>query len=432
MNEPHPLLEAPLRRLRRWVAAVLALLVPMTALGVGSAAASSTARGGELLTARSTSHAVQPETSEPHPDLWESLRILTRAAARRLEHDAAKRDARATAKATRHGGAVGRVTTDGTRLRVRFAPRVGSSVLDTLPDGAQVTIVCQTRGGEVTGTYGTSSLWDKLSNGGYVADAYVYTGSDSPVASRCTSRPDDYVRDAKRALAPKVSGAARVADFGSDNERCRQRPQDCIEIVVIDDTGVSRFLRAGATAMKNAAKELSGYNDLRACLNESPSGCAWLAGTTFLPIAKLGKLGKLLRRGAPGTASRLVPGGGLAAHEAAGGHVLAKHVGKSDADLLARIAREPKISGDSTFATREIAEAAIADVISANSSLIRAWLSGTGRKLPISGRSMSGPVGRHVAQGSTTITDVAGIRAVLVRDPNMPTGYRIQTAFPEP
>ena len=42
----------------------------------------------------------------------------------------------------------------------------------------------QARGTAVTGTYGTSTLWDRIGNG-YIADAYVYTGADGQVAPTC-------------------------------------------------------------------------------------------------------------------------------------------------------------------------------------------------------------------------------------------------------
>ncbi|WP_436319859.1 hypothetical protein [Streptomyces massasporeus] len=35
-----------------------------------------------------------------------------------------------------------------------------------LPAGAQVSIYCRTPGTTVTGTYGTSNIWDNISNGG--------------------------------------------------------------------------------------------------------------------------------------------------------------------------------------------------------------------------------------------------------------------------
>ena len=47
-----------------------------------------------------------------------------------------------------------------------------------------MTISCQKNGSSVTGTYGTTMLWDFIGNG-YVSDAYVNTGSDGQVAPTC-------------------------------------------------------------------------------------------------------------------------------------------------------------------------------------------------------------------------------------------------------
>jgi uncharacterized protein YraI len=54
-----------------------------------------------------------------------------------------------------------------------------------LTEGSRVTIYCQTPGTTVTGPYGTSNIWDNISNGRYVSDAYVNTGGDGYVVSRC-------------------------------------------------------------------------------------------------------------------------------------------------------------------------------------------------------------------------------------------------------
>jgi len=68
---------------------------------------------------------------------------------------------------------------------VRSGPGTSYAVVRTLPLGAQVPIFCQSPGTTVTGPYGTSNIWDNISNGQYVSDAYVKTGSDGYVASRC-------------------------------------------------------------------------------------------------------------------------------------------------------------------------------------------------------------------------------------------------------
>ena len=73
----------------------------------------------------------------------------------------------------------------GVRLNVRSGPGTTYSIVRVLPEGAHVPIYCQTPGSKVTGPYGTSNIWDNIDNGEYVSDAYVNTGSDGYVASRC-------------------------------------------------------------------------------------------------------------------------------------------------------------------------------------------------------------------------------------------------------
>ena len=73
----------------------------------------------------------------------------------------------------------------GYRLNVRRGPGTQYSIARVLPEGAQVAIYCQTPGTSVVGPYGTSNIWDNIANGEFVSDAYVLTGSDGYVASRC-------------------------------------------------------------------------------------------------------------------------------------------------------------------------------------------------------------------------------------------------------
>jgi uncharacterized protein YraI len=73
----------------------------------------------------------------------------------------------------------------GYRLNVRRGPGTQYGIIRVLPEGAQVAIYCQSPGTSVVGPYGTSNIWDNIANGEFVADAYVLTGSDGYVASRC-------------------------------------------------------------------------------------------------------------------------------------------------------------------------------------------------------------------------------------------------------
>ena len=82
------------------------------------------------------------------------------------------------------GSVVGRVNTAGAPLTVRSGASTATAAVGSVGDGASVTITCQKHGQTISGTYGTSSLWDHIS-GGFVADAFVSTGSDGQVAPTC-------------------------------------------------------------------------------------------------------------------------------------------------------------------------------------------------------------------------------------------------------
>jgi len=81
----------------------------------------------------------------------------------------------------------GRVGTERLPLVVRGAPSTGGRVVTKLAPGAEVRISCQTAGDAVAGTYGTSTLWNRITYPvtGFVPDSYIYTGSDGRVAKDC-------------------------------------------------------------------------------------------------------------------------------------------------------------------------------------------------------------------------------------------------------
>ena len=87
---------------------------------------------------------------------------------------------------TTNGGSgfAARINTSGAPLTIRAGASTATAAIGSVADGATVTISCQRVGQSVTGTYGTSKLWDKI-GAGYVADAYVSTGSDGRVAPDC-------------------------------------------------------------------------------------------------------------------------------------------------------------------------------------------------------------------------------------------------------
>jgi uncharacterized protein YraI len=82
------------------------------------------------------------------------------------------------------GGVSARVNTSGASLTVRAGTSTSTAAIGAIADGTWVTIRCQKRGQTITGTYGTTSLWDDIGNG-FVSDAYMLTGSDGQVAPTC-------------------------------------------------------------------------------------------------------------------------------------------------------------------------------------------------------------------------------------------------------
>ncbi|HEY9379464.1 MAG TPA: glycoside hydrolase domain-containing protein [Jiangellaceae bacterium] len=75
--------------------------------------------------------------------------------------------------------------TSGTPLSARSGPSTSYPVVATYAPGATISVVCQTWGQQV----GTSPVWDRLTNGAWVADYYVSTPSNTTYSAplqRCS------------------------------------------------------------------------------------------------------------------------------------------------------------------------------------------------------------------------------------------------------
>ncbi len=83
------------------------------------------------------------------------------------------------------GTASGTVRTSGINLNVRSGASTGFSIVGSLSNGSSVTIFCQTNGQSITGTFGTSKIWNRIGTGRYIPDAYTFTGSNGRVAPDC-------------------------------------------------------------------------------------------------------------------------------------------------------------------------------------------------------------------------------------------------------
>ncbi|MEC2059225.1 ribonuclease YeeF family protein [Bacillus stercoris] len=132
-----------------------------------------------------------------------------------------------------------------------------------------------------------------------------------------------------------------------------------------------------------------------------------------------------------GDSTPLAPGGGLAAHEAKGGHLIERHVGKTDGELFQRLIKDTKISGSSSFKDRATAEKVASSVLSdpKNITKIKKWLSNPNsrRTLPLRYKGDGEVLGRRVEKGSNVAKDATNATIVLKKSKN---GEFILTGYP--
>jgi LasA protease len=72
-----------------------------------------------------------------------------------------------------------------TSLNRRSGPGTGYRVVGTVADGATVSVACSRNGTSHTGRFGTTSLWNKLTDGTWISDAYLENGVTGPVNGWC-------------------------------------------------------------------------------------------------------------------------------------------------------------------------------------------------------------------------------------------------------
>jgi len=68
-------------------------------------------------------------------------------------------------------------------------PHTDAKVLAEIPDGTVVHIVCTTMGEAVTSPVigVTTSLWNRATDGGFIPDALINTGTDQPTMPNCST-----------------------------------------------------------------------------------------------------------------------------------------------------------------------------------------------------------------------------------------------------
>lgn len=123
----------------------------------------------------------------------------------------------------------------------------------------------------------------------------------------------------------------------------------------------------------------------------------------------------------------------LSIDESMGGHTLARHVGKSDAELADRLRREPQISSASTYTDRASAQRTVDAALASAAGRIDEWQRRRGRRpnlvLHYVARKQAS-VGRSLARGQRASVACDRVLVVLRWDERSDRFY-VLTSYPE-
>ena len=126
------------------------------------------------------------------------------------------------------------------------------------------------------------------------------------------------------------------------------------------------------------------------------------------------------------------PARDLSQDEAAGGHTLRKHVGRSDDELRQRLHHERNIAAASTWNDRETAEHAVGSALEQNRSQIDRWLNREGghANLVIDyDGDPSRPIGRTLRRDADQTEPCS--HATIVLKWTGPNDFYVLTSYPE-
>jgi len=116
--------------------------------------------------------------------------------------------------------------------------------------------------------------------------------------------------------------------------------------------------------------------------------------------------------------------------EAAGGHILRKHVGATEEQLRERLERERNITGASTYTDRSTAEHAVGAAIAQSQDQIQNWLNRTGRHPNlVLDYDSDVPIGRTMNRGEVHSHVCA--HALIVLKYSGPNDYYVLTSYPD-
>jgi hypothetical protein len=123
----------------------------------------------------------------------------------------------------------------------------------------------------------------------------------------------------------------------------------------------------------------------------------------------------------------------LSIDESMGGHTLARHVGKTDAELADRLRRERQISSASTYTDRATAERVVSAALASAGNRLTTWQHRSGRRPNLVLRYVERtrpPIGRSLPRGGRT--SISCDRALVVLRWSEPADrFYVLTSYPE-
>ncbi len=127
------------------------------------------------------------------------------------------------------------------------------------------------------------------------------------------------------------------------------------------------------------------------------------------------------------------PARDLRADERRGGHTLERHVGRTDAELRARLRRERRIAAASTYDDLATAERVVGETLRQEQSRVRRWAARQGRRPNLALDYESEPgiaIGRSLRRGARAVEPCHDAIVVLKWDDDA-GDYFVLTSYPE-
>lgn len=161
-----------------------------------------------------------------------------------------------------HAAGVSATVRVNSTLMVRAAAELDSKVVGTLSNGQQVTALCSVTGASVRGSVRTTTQWDRLSTGGYITDAYVWSAKTIPPCVTSTPQAEKVQSKPVAAAATKYKiGKVRSAD-GKVNIRTGPSTSAPVKRTVLTGATVQEVCGVVGTKVNGTVRSTTQWNRL--------------------------------------------------------------------------------------------------------------------------------------------------------------------------